>query len=109
MHLPRARELNFSQKMLVDKAIFITFFRAINDEGKQVYVFYAVNGIYLDEVNSMITSGHIESDQLSEYGQVIAADYGEPSEAVKEMMARDYNFNLDTLNNPDAPATRVEL
>ena len=109
MQLPDGKELNHSQKLLVAKSIFMTFFRALNDEGKQIYVFYAVNGAHLTEVNRMIESGRIESAKLDEYGQIVAADYGEPSEEVKQMMAEEYNFNLDVLEDPNAPPSMVEF
>ena len=73
--------------------IVICYIQGTDPDGEKVFSYIAIDGEMLEEFNDAIHEGNVDVD---EYGFRIVSGYGEPSEAVKQMMVDDYGFDHET-------------
>lgn len=95
------------EKYALDQSTLVTYFTGKNEEGQDFYVFYALRGECFDAYDGMIVSGDIDFAKLEQWGKIIAMDYGVPTKSVISIMQRDYKFNVDAMQDPQAIPTMI--
>ena len=70
--------------------IVICYIQGIDPNGEKVFSYIAIDAEQLEEFNDAVHAGNVDVD---EYGYRIVSGYGEPSEAVKQMMVDEYGFD----------------
>ena len=107
MQLSDLKNLSFAQKEDAKKSIYVLYFTLFNENKEQFYIFYGLSGDYLKEFQELMASPKPDFSQLSKYGEIIFFGKGEPTDEVKAIMQNEFNFNLDTIADPSAPASMV--
>lgn len=87
----QAKKLEFEKRrMEAEQDIVICYIQGVDPNGEQVFSYVAIDADMLDEFNIAIAEGNVDVD---EYGYRIVSGFGEPSDAVKQMMTDDYGFD----------------
>ncbi len=93
-------ELTRSEKIIAEKTVCILLVRGENQEGSAIYAYVAVRADKLKEFMEAQRSGLFYPE---DYGVIVEAGEGEPSDEVREKMERDYGFNHERMVDiPDA-------
>lgn len=73
--------------------IVICYIQGIDPNGEKVFSYIAIDAELLEQFNTAVHQGNVDVD---EYGYRIVSGYGEPSEAVKNMMMEEYGFDHES-------------
>ncbi len=87
-----------------EQDIVICYIQGIDPNGEKVFSYIAIDGDLLEEFNTAIHNGNVDVD---EYGYRIVSGYGEPSEAVKQMMIEEYGFDHEVQPFTQKPSNDV--
>lgn len=80
-------ELSFTQKTQLADAFFITLIYTQGSDGKRYYAYMAIKALDLPKFKEVEALG---SFKLEDYGVILAAGEGEPTDAVKRYMKEEY-------------------
>lgn len=87
-------DLTRSEKMLAEKAVCILLVRGENEDGQPIFAYVAVRA---DKLDAFMEAQKNEAFFPEDYGMIIEAGEGEPSEEVKARMRDEYGFNHDEM------------
>lgn len=93
-------QLSRSEQIIAEKTVCVLLVRGESPEGSQIYAYVAVRADRLEEFMEAQKSGMFYPE---DYGVIIESGEGDPNEAVRERMERDYGFNHQRMIDiPDA-------
>jgi len=94
-HRPlRARRLALAEQRIAERTAIILLVRGENEEGSLIYAYVGIVGDRLEEFMAAQTSGTFYPE---DFGVIIEAGEGDPTEQVRERMEREYAFNHDSM------------
>ncbi len=83
-------KLSRSEQIIAEKTVCVLLVRGENPEGAPIYAYVAVRADKLEEFMEAQKSGMFYPE---DFGVIIEAGEGDPSEEIRERMERDYGFN----------------
>lgn len=95
-------KLTRSEQMIAEKTVCILLVRGESPDGKKIYAYLAVRADKLEAFMEAQKSGTFYPE---DYGIIIEAGEGEPTDEVKQKMTTEYGFNHDAMldiGNPEA-------
>ncbi|MEZ5691492.1 MAG: hypothetical protein R3D71_07500 [Rickettsiales bacterium] len=87
-------KLSVTERIIAEKTVCVLMVRGENTDGQPVFAYVAVRADRLEEFIKAQESGIFYPE---EYGIIIEAGIGEPSEEVKEKMTKEYGFNHEAM------------
>lgn len=93
-------ELSRSEKILAEKTVCVLLVRGEDPEGKPIFAYVGVRADRLTDFMAAQQSGVFYPE---EFGIIIEAGEGEPSDEVREKMERDYGFNHQAMMDIPGP------
>ncbi len=81
---------SFSDELALKNAFFIVLIKSINFEDKPIYTYLATTAKNLKRLTKQDPNQMID---FAKFGEIIACDYGEPSEELKKEIEEEYAFN----------------
>jgi hypothetical protein len=87
-------KLTRSEQIIAEKTVCILLVRGENPDGKKIYAYL---GIRADKLEAFMEAQKTGVFYPEDYGIVIEAGEGEPSDAVKKKMTEEYGFNHDAM------------
>ena len=86
--------ISFKDKLIKSGSLPIHFVRCKDTEGQDCYFFLMCAHHKMQALKALPAN----SFDLKEYGKILASGYGKkPTQAIKDHMKRDYNFDADLL------------
>ncbi len=86
--------ISFADKLVKSGSIPIHLVRCKDDKGRDCYFFIMCAGHKISALKAA-KSGEFD---LKDYGKIIASGFGaEPSQEIKDMLKKEYDFDADTL------------
>ncbi len=93
-------KLSRSEQIIAEKTVCVLLVRGESPEGELIYAYVAVRADRLEEFMQAQKTGLFYPE---DFGVIIEAGAGDPSEEVRERMERDYGFNHSKMIDiPDA-------
>lgn len=93
-------ELSRSEKILAEKTVCVLLVRGEDPEGKPIFAYVGVRADRLKDFMAAQQSGVFYPE---EFGIIIEAGEGEPTDEVREKMERDYGFNHQAMMDIPGP------
>lgn len=93
-------KLTKSEQIIAEKTVCVLLVRGENPEGERIFAYMAVRA---DKLESFIEAQKSGTFYPEDYGIIIEAGTGEPSEEVKEKMTKEYGFNHEAMLDIDTP------
>ncbi|MGE0754580.1 MAG: hypothetical protein AB7L92_05410 [Alphaproteobacteria bacterium] len=87
-------KLTKTEQIIAEKTVCVLLVRGENPEGGKIFAYVAVRADKLEEFMEAQKSGTFYPD---DYGMVLEAGEGEPSEETKKKMTEEYGFNHDAM------------
>lgn len=84
------RKLSISEQIIAEKTVCILLVRGENPDGKSIYAYVAVRA---DKLESFMAAQKSGTFYPEDFGVIIEAGEGEPSEDVRKKMETEYGFN----------------
>lgn len=100
------KKLSRSEQMLAEKTVCILLVRGENEAGGKIFAYVALRADKMEEFMKAQQRGTFFPE---EYGIVIESGEGEPSEAIREKMTKEYGFNHETMVDIQTPEKAQEL
>lgn len=92
--------LSPAEQVIAEKTVCILLVRGENPDGKPIYAYVAVRADKLETFMEAQKSGMFYPE---DYGVIVEAGEGEPSEEVRKKMESEYGFNHQMMMDiPDA-------
>lgn len=88
------KKLTKTEQIIAEKTVCVLLVRGENNEGKKIYAYVAIRADRLQEFMDAQKKGAFYPE---EYGIIVEAGEGEPSQEVKEKMTKEYGFNHDEM------------
>ena len=82
--------LTRSEQLLAEKTVCVLLLNGVSAEGMPIYAYI---GVRADRLEEFLQAQMRPGFDLESYAVILASGTGEPSEAVQEMMQREYGFN----------------
>lgn len=93
-------DLTRSEKLLAEKTVCVLLVRGEDPDGQPIYAYVAVRADRLEEFMAAQKSGIFYPE---EYGIIVEAGSGEPTDEIKARMETEYGFNHQSmLTIPDS-------
>lgn len=93
-------KLSRSEQIVAEKTVCVLLVRGESPEGDPIYAYVAVRADRLEDFMEAQKTGMFYPEQ---FGVIIEAGEGDPSDEVRERMERDYGFNHQMMIDiPDA-------
>lgn len=86
--------LTRSERILAEKTVCILLVRGIDPDGKPIFAYVAIRADRLQDFMAAQESGMFYPE---EYGTIIEAGEGEPSEEIQQRMRDEFGFNHDSM------------
>jgi predicted AlkP superfamily phosphohydrolase/phosphomutase len=96
----RNSKLEKQKKQGLSNDIVICYIQGTDPDGEKVFSYVAIEADLLEEFNEAIHAGNVDVD---DFGYRIVSGFGEPSEAVRQMMTDDYGFDHEQSHLPIPP------
>ncbi|MEK6746883.1 MAG: hypothetical protein ABL867_04680 [Rickettsiales bacterium] len=93
-------KLTRSEQIIAEKTVCVLLVRGENPDGERIFAYLAVRA---DKLESFIEAQKSGTFYPEDYGIIIEAGTGEPSEEVKEKMTKEYGFNHEAMLDIDSP------
>ncbi len=87
-------KLSRSEQIIAEKTVCILLMRGENAEGNKIFAYVAVRADKLEEFMEAQQKGIFYPE---DYGIIIESGEGEPSDAVREKMTKEYGFNHEAM------------
>ncbi len=94
-------KLTRSEQMIAEKTVCILLVRGESPDNKKIYAYLAVRA---DKLEAFMEAQKQGTFYPEDYGIIIEAGEGEPSDEVKQKMTKEYGFNHDAMldiGNPE--------
>lgn len=96
----RAAHLELADNVVAERTVIILLVRGENPDGLPIYAYVAVHADRLEEFMAAQTSGTFYPE---DFGAIIEAGEGDPTQQVRERMEKEYAFDHDSMVDiPDA-------
>lgn len=95
-------KLTRSEQIVAEKTVCVLLVRGENPEGQKIYAYLAIRADRLQPFMEAQKSGTFYPE---DYGIIIEAGEGEPSEEVRARMTQEYGFNHDAMLDLGGPTT----
>src|SRR5678810_918609 len=92
--------------MIAEKTVCILLVRGESPDGKKIYAYL---GIRADKLESFMEAQKKGTFYPEDYGIVIEAGEGEPTEEIKQKMTKEYGFNHEAMLDIGSPDKAHEL
>lgn len=99
-------KLTRSEQILAQRAVCVLLVRGETIEAKRVFAYVAVRADMLQEFLEAQRSGVFYPE---EYGIILEAGEGEPSDEIREKMTKEYGFNHDGMLDLPSGEKAAEL
>lgn len=83
-------KLSRSEQIIAEKTVCVLLVRGESPEGSPIYAYVAVRADKLEEFMEAQKSGMFYPE---DFGVIIEAGEGDPTDEIRERMERDYGFN----------------
>ena len=87
-------KLSKPEQIIAEKTVCVLLVRGQDNQGKNIYAYVAVRADRLEEFMEAQKKGLFHPE---DHGLILASGEGEPDEATKERMTREYGFNHDAM------------
>lgn len=84
------KKLSISEQVIAEKTVCILLVRGENPDGNPIYAYVAVRA---DKLEAFMTAQRSGTFYPEDFGVIIEAGEGEPSEEVQKKMEAEYGFN----------------
>jgi hypothetical protein len=92
--------LSAAKRIIAEKTVTILLVRGENPDGESIYAYVAVRADKLEEFMAAQQDGTFYPE---DYGVIIEAGEGEPSDEIRHKMETEYGFNHEVMMDiPDA-------
>lgn len=99
-------KLTASEQIIAEKTVCILLIRGENPEGGKMYAYVAVRADKLEAFMEAQKSGTFFPE---DYGMILEAGEGEPTDDVKKRMTEEYGFNHESMMDIDGTAAAHNL
>ena len=99
-------ELSRTEQILAEKTVCILLVRGESPEGEPIYAYVAVRADKLEAFMKAQETGPFYPD---EYGVIVEAGEGEPSEEVRKRMEEEYGFNHQAMLDMPSSISQTEI
>jgi len=94
------KRLTLAERIIAEKTVCILLIRGEDPDGSPIYAYVAVRA---DQLQSFMAAQGSGTFYPEDYGVIIEAGEGEPSEEVRHKMKTEYNFDDEAMIGiPDA-------
>src|ERR1700733_1455702 len=87
-------KLTRSEQIVAEKTVCVLLVRGESPDGKKIYAYLAIRA---DKLEAFMEAQKQGTFYPEDYGIVIEAGEGEPSDAVKKKMTEEYGFNHEAM------------
>lgn len=87
-------KLTRTEQIIAEKTVCVLLVRGENPEGKKIYAYVAIRA---DKLEPFIEAQKKGTFYPEDFGIVIESGEGEPSEAIKQKMTKEYGFNHEAM------------
>ena len=87
-------KLSRTEQIIAEKTVCVLLVRGESPEGKRIYAYLAIRA---DKLEAFMEAQKQGTFFPEDYGIVIEAGEGEPSDEVKLKMTKEYGFNHDAM------------
>lgn len=87
-------KLSRTEQIIAEKTVCILLVRGESPDGKKIYAYLAIRA---DKLESFMEAQKQGTFYPEDYGIVIEAGEGEPSDEVKQKMKKEYGFNHESM------------
>lgn len=99
-------KLSRSEQIIAEKTVCILLVRGENPEGKKIYAYL---GIRADKLEAFMEAQKSGTFYPEDYGVVIEAGEGDPSDEVRQKMTQEYGFNHESMLDIGSPEKAQEV
>src|SRR4051812_29734821 len=90
----KVTKLTRSEQIVAEKTVCVLLVRGESPDGKKIYAYLAIRA---DKLESFMEAQKQGTFYPEDYGIVIEAGEGEPSDEVKQKMTKEYGFNHEAM------------
>lgn len=87
-------KLSKTEQIIAEKTVCVLLVRGENPDGGKIYAYVAVRADKLEEFMEAQKQGTFYPE---DYGMIVEAGEGEPTDEVKEKMTKEYGFNHEAM------------
>jgi len=87
-------KLTRSEQIVAEKTVCVLLVRGESPDGKKIYAYLAIRA---DKLEAFMEAQKQGTFYPEDYGIVIEAGEGEPSDEVKQKMTKEYGFNHEAM------------
>ena len=99
-------KLTRSEQIVAEKTVCVLLVRGESPDGKKIYAYLAIRA---DKLEAFMEAQKQGTFYPEDYGIVIEAGEGEPSDDVKQKMTKEYGFNHEAMLDIADPAKAHEV
>src|SRR3984957_5445157 len=86
--------LSRTEQIIAEKTVCVLLVRGESPEGKKIYAYLAIRA---DKLEAFMEAQKQGTFYPEDYGIVIEAGEGEPTEEIKQKMTKEYGFNHEAM------------
>lgn len=91
-------KLTRSEQIVAEKTVCVLLVRGESPDGKKIFAYVAIRA---DKLESFMEAQKQGTFYPEDYGIIIEAGEGEPTEEVKQKMTKEYGFNHEAMLDID--------
>ncbi len=99
-------KLSRTEQIIAEKTVCVLLVRGENPEGGKIYAYVAVRADKLEEFMEAQKKGMFYPE---EHGMILAAGEGEPDQATRDRMTKEYGFNHQAMMDIPDPKKAHEI
>jgi hypothetical protein len=99
-------KLTRTEQIIAEKTVCILLVRGESPDGKKIYAYLAIRA---DKLEAFMEAQKQGTFYPEDYGIIIEAGEGEPSDAIKQKMTQEYGFNHEAMLDIAGPDKAHEL
>lgn len=99
-------KLTRTEQIIAEKTVCILLVRGESPDGKKIFAYLAIRA---DKLESFMEAQKQGTFYPEDYGIIIEAGEGEPSDAVKQKMTQEYGFNHEAMLDIGGPEKAHDL
>lgn len=99
-------KLTRTEQIIAEKTVCVLLVRGESPDGKKIYAYLAIRA---DKLESFMEAQKQGTFYPEDYGIVLEAGEGEPSDEVKHKMTQEYGFNHEAMMDLAGPEKAHDL
>jgi len=99
-------KLTRTEQIVAEKTVCVLLVRGESPDGKKIYAYLAIRA---DKLEAFMEAQKQGTFYPEDYGIVIEAGEGEPPDAVKQKMTKEYGFNHEAMLDIGSPDKAHDL